>query len=77
MNIIMVTYSIEYIFVKTPKKYVFGLHIPFLIMDLITYKIGRIARFWRTLSECTLNSNALLSQGMLPYKFSNMEKISP
>ena len=53
----MISYSIEHIFAKASKKGVFGLSIPFLIIELITYKICGISRFGEPLCGGFIDTN--------------------
>jgi hypothetical protein len=53
----MISYSIENILAKAPKKSVFGLCIPFLIIDFITQKICSISRLGEPLGGGFVDSN--------------------
>jgi hypothetical protein len=57
MNIFVISYSIEYILAKAPKKSVFVLSIPFFIIVLITYKICGIFRLGEPLGGNFIDTN--------------------
>jgi hypothetical protein len=56
----MVSYSIENILAKAPKKSVFGFCIPFLIIDFITQKICSISRLGEPLGSGFVDSNVYI-----------------
>jgi hypothetical protein len=53
----MISYSIEKILAKAPKKSVLGLCIPFLIIDFITQKVCSISRIGEFLGGSFVDSN--------------------